>query len=94
MLGHTANASKFEYRIHETTTDSTAGGTGTADAFHLFVVEDPETIHYAVSGAVKIKRGDRVLHEQFPAEFGLNFDGSPDVPGTGKLRYWEETVSR
>jgi hypothetical protein len=62
------------------------------DAYHLFVVEDAESIHYAVTGAVKVSKAGRVLHEQYPAEFGLNFDGSPDVPGVGKLRYWEETV--
>lgn len=64
------------------------------DAYHLFVVEEPESIHYAVTGVVRIKKGDRVLHEQFPAEFGLNMDGSPDLPGIGKMRYWEETVKR
>ncbi len=64
------------------------------DAFHLFVVEEPEWIHYAVTGVVKIKKGERILHEQFPSEFGLAFDASPDQPGTGKLRYWEERVAR
>ena len=62
------------------------------DAFSLFVVEDADQIHYAITGAVRIKKGDRVLHEQQPVEFGLSFDGSPDPPGTGKLRYWEESV--
>ncbi|MGA7305726.1 MAG: hypothetical protein WBW88_12680, partial [Rhodothermales bacterium] len=38
------------------------------DAYNLFVVEDADSIDYAVSGVVKIKKGDRVLHEQFPAE--------------------------
>ena len=46
------------------------------DAYHLFAVEDDESLHYAVSGVVKIMKGDRVLHEQFPAEFGLAFDGT------------------
>lgn len=64
------------------------------DAYHLFVVEDAERIHYAMTGAVKLKYRDRVLHEQLPAEFGLNFDGSPDQPGVGKLRYWEEEVRK
>lgn len=64
------------------------------DAFNLFVVEDRQNIHYAIAGAVKIMYKDRVLHEQLPAEFGLNFDGSPDLPGIGKLRYWEEEVSK
>jgi hypothetical protein len=64
------------------------------DAYHLFIVEDDASIHYAITGAVKITRGDRVLYEQLPAEFGLNFDGSPDMPGVGKIRYWEETVEK
>ena len=64
------------------------------DAYHLFVVEEKDRLHYAISGAVQIRYKDRVLHKQFPAEFGLNFDGSPDAPGTGKMRYWEETVAK
>ncbi len=64
------------------------------DAYHMFVVETAQKIHFAMSGAVKIKYKDRVLHEQKPAQFGLNFDGSPDLPGTGKLRYWEEEVNK
>ena len=64
------------------------------DAYNLFVVEDAETIQYAVTGVVKISHGDRVLHEQTPVEFGLSFDGSADPPGRGKMRYWEETVSK
>ncbi|MCA9740255.1 hypothetical protein KC734_01875 [candidate division KSB1 bacterium] len=64
------------------------------DAYNLFAVETADKIHYAMIGAVKIKYKDRVLHEQFPADFGLNFDGSPDQPGVGKLRYWEQEVSK
>ncbi|NNE35474.1 MAG: hypothetical protein HKN13_09565 [Rhodothermales bacterium] len=64
------------------------------DAYHLFVVEDDQSIHFAVTGVVKIMKSGRVLHEQFPAEFGLAFDGSPDMPGVGKMRYWEETVGK
>ncbi|MCG3158598.1 MAG: hypothetical protein DKINENOH_05242 [bacterium] len=64
------------------------------DAYHLFVVEDQDKIHYAVTGAVKIQYRDRVLHEQAPSQFNLNFDGSPDQPGVGKLRYWEEEVEK
>jgi hypothetical protein len=64
------------------------------DAYHLFVVETNKKIHFAMTGAVKILYKDRVLHEQFPVEFGLNFDGSPDLPGVGKLRYWEGEVEK
>ena len=58
------------------------------------LVEDGKDIHFAITGAVKITYNDKILHEQFPAEFGLNFDGSPDQPGVGKLRYWEEKVTK
>lgn len=64
------------------------------DAYNLFAVETADKIHYAMIGAVKIKYKDRVLHEQFPADFGLNFDGSPDLPGVGKLRYWQQEVTK
>jgi hypothetical protein len=76
------NSGKTKYGDYET------------DAYHTFIVEDSKNIHFAITGAVKIKYKDNVLHEQFPAEFGLNFDGSPDLPGVGKLRYWEEKVKK
>ncbi len=79
---YTYDSGKVRYGDYET------------DAYHLYVVEEPEKIHYAITGAVKIKYKDRVLHEQFPAEFGLNFDGTADLSGVGKLRYWEEEVKK
>ena len=79
---YTYDSGKVRYGDYET------------DAYHLFVVEDAKKIHYAITGAVKITHKDQVLHQQFPAEFSLNFDGSPDLPGVGKLRYWEEEVKK
>ncbi|MCG8606614.1 hypothetical protein MJD09_16725 [bacterium] len=79
---YTYDSGKVRYGDYET------------DAYHLFVVEDTQSIHYAITGAVKITHRGEILHEQFPAKFGLNFDGSPDEPGTGKLRYWEEEVKK
>jgi hypothetical protein len=79
---YTYDSGKVQYGDYET------------DAYHLFVVEDRKSIHYAISGAVKITYKDRVLHEQLPVEFGLNFDGSPDLPGVGKFRYWEERAEK
>jgi len=76
------NSGKTKYGDYET------------DAYHLFVVEDSQNIHFAITGAVKITHKNRVLHEQFPVEFGLNFDGTPDQKGVGKLRYWEEKVKK
>jgi len=34
----------------------------------------------------------KTLFEQKPTYFGLPFDGSPDVQGVGKARYWRATV--
>lgn len=79
---YTYDSGKVQYGDYET------------DAYHLFVVEDAKKIHYAITGAVKITHKGQVLHQQFPAKFGLNFDGSPDPPGVGKLRYWEEEVKK
>ncbi len=79
---YTYDAGKVQYGDYET------------DAYHLFVVEDADSIHYAITGAVKIKYNGRVLHEQFPSKFGLSFDASPDQPGVGKLRYWEEGIPK
>lgn len=79
---YTYESGKVQYGDYET------------DAYSLFVVETPKTIHYAMTGAVKISYKNRVLHEQKPAQFGLNFDGSPDLPGVGKLRYWEAEVDK
>ena len=79
---YTYDSGKVQYGDYET------------DAYHLFVVEDAKKIHYAITGAVRITNKGQVLHEQFPAKFGLNFDGSPDPQGVGKLRYWEEEVAK
>lgn len=79
---YTYDSGKVRYGDYET------------DAYHLFVVEDAKSIHYAITGAVKITYNGRVLHEQVPSRFGLNFDASPDQPGVGKLRYWEEEVPK
>ena len=79
---YTYDSGKISYGEYET------------DAHNLFVVEDASSVHYAMVGGVKITRAGHMLHEQLPVESGLNFDGSPPLPGTGKLRYWEETVKK
>lgn len=85
-----------DWRRPKYTYDSgkTVYGDYETDAYHLFVVEERDKIHYAFTGGVKILHKNRVLHEQAPSDFGLNFDGSPDQPGVGKLRYWEAEVSK
>ncbi len=60
-----------------------------SDAYHLFSVEEKDRVRYAAVGAIKIVYKGKVLHEQFPVDNGLAFDGSPNQPGVWKLRYWE-----
>jgi hypothetical protein len=64
------------------------------DAHNLLVVEDRTSIDYAMVDGVKVRRGDRVLHEQAPVEFNLNFDGTAPLPGRGKVRFWEERLTK
>jgi len=52
-------------------------------------VEEKNQVRYAAVGAIKIVYKGKVLHEQFPVDNGLAFDGSPNQPGVWKLRYWE-----
>jgi hypothetical protein len=51
-----------------------------------------DKISYTVVNVTKILYGGKLLFEQKPSYFGLAFDGSPDVQGVGKARYWRETV--
>ncbi|HIA35570.1 MAG TPA: hypothetical protein EYN89_02265 [Flavobacteriales bacterium] len=62
------------------------------DANNLFVVEAGSKTHYAIVGATKITHKDKVLHEQQPRTYKFSMDGSPDKPGIGKLRYWEDAI--
>jgi hypothetical protein len=64
------------------------------DAYHFFAVEDGKKATYTMAGGVKILYRDRVLHEQRAADSGLRFDGGPNLPGIGKVRYWEETFTK
>lgn len=49
-------------------------------------------LSYTVVNLTKAFFLDKVLVEAEPSLFGLAFDGSPDKPGVGKLRYWRERV--
>jgi len=64
------------------------------DAYTLFAVETPSNVRYAVVGAVRVDYRGKVLHEQLPVRVFLNFDGSPDQPGTFKMRFWEGETPR
>ena len=52
-----------------------------------------DKLSYTAVNVTKILYGGKLLFEQKPSYFGLAFDGSPDVEGVGKARYWRETVT-
>jgi len=35
----------------------------------------------------------QLMYEQPSSYFGLNFDGRPDNPDTGKARLWRDTIT-
>jgi len=47
-------------------------------------------LKYTVVNLTKTVFRGQVLVEARPSQFGLAFDGSPDGPGIGKLRYWRD----
>jgi hypothetical protein len=49
-------------------------------------------LSYTIVNLTKGVFRDRILIEAKPSLFGLAFDGSPDGPGMGKLRYWRDDV--
>jgi hypothetical protein len=49
-------------------------------------------LNYTIVNLTKAAFRGRVLVESKPAHFWLAFDGSPDGPGVGKLRYWRDQV--
>lgn len=51
-----------------------------------------DKLSFTAVNVTKILYGGRLLFEQKQNYFGLPFDGSPDVQGVGKARYWRETV--
>jgi hypothetical protein len=49
-------------------------------------------LSYTIVNLTKAVFRGRILVEAKPSYFGLAFDGSPDGPGIGKLRYWRDEV--
>lgn len=58
----------------------------------LFATIQGKKMNYTAVNLTKIKYKDRWLLDPKPAQFGLAFDGSPDAPGVGKLRYWRDEI--
>jgi len=49
-----------------------------------------ERLAYTIVNLTKALFRGRPLVDVKPAVFGLAYDGSPDGPGFGKLRYWRD----
>ncbi len=77
---YTYEAGRIKYSDFETNGD------------FLFVQKEGNKLNYTVVNLTKIKYKDQWLLDPKPALFGLAFDGSPDGPGVGKLRYWRNEV--
>lgn len=58
----------------------------------LFAMKEGKKLNYTAVNLTKIKFKDQWLLDPKPALFGLAFDGSPDAPGVGKLRYWRNEI--
>ncbi|MDZ7399520.1 MAG: hypothetical protein ONB37_05080 [candidate division KSB1 bacterium] len=54
----------------------------------LFAMKEGKKLNYTAVNLTRIKYKDAWLLDPKPAQFSLAFDGSPDAPGVGKLRYW------
>jgi hypothetical protein len=63
------------------------------DGSNVFAVVTGKRIEYCITNTVKGTYKGHVLYEQQPANFGLAFDGSPEAPGAGKVRYWEDVYT-
>jgi hypothetical protein len=88
------NTEDWKRPMYSYESGKTAYGDFETDAYGLFVVEDRTTMRYAMTGGVKVTHKGRVLHEQPPSLQGLRFDGSAPGPGVGKMRLWQETLTK
>lgn len=61
------------------------------DGDFLFASRQGKALEYTVVNLTRALCSGQVLFEAQPATFGLAFDGSPDGPGVGKLRYWRDS---
>ena len=78
---YTYEAGKVKYGDFETNGD------------FVFAALDGTSLSYTIVNLTKALFKDRVLIEGKPWLSGLAFDGRPDSPERGKLRYWRDTVA-
>jgi len=58
----------------------------------LFAALDGSKLSYTIVNLTKALYKDRLLIENKPWMSGLAFDGTPDAPERGKLRYWRDEI--
>lgn len=63
------------------------------DGDFLYAESTPEELRYTAVNVTAVKYGETALFQQKPTTYGLAFDGSPDGPGIGKVRYWRDGIS-
>ena len=59
---------------------------------YMFATLSGNKLDYTAVNLTKLVYNNQVLFEQLPSKYGLAFDGSPDAPGVGKVRYWRDSV--
>ena len=62
------------------------------DGHQLFAIIDGNMLSYTSVYCMKMLYKNKVLFEQLPVLFGLQFTDGIDRTGVGKLRYWHDTV--
>ena len=58
----------------------------------FFTERKGNTLDYTIVNLTKAMYEDQLLFEQHSGYFGLAFDGSSDVSGVSKARYWRDKV--
>ncbi len=58
----------------------------------FFTTKEKNKLDYTVVNFTKALFDGNVLYDQLPINYGLSFDGSPDAPGVGKVRYWRDSI--
>lgn len=58
----------------------------------FYTARSGEKLAFTIVNLTKAVYGDHMLLDQKPSLYGLAFDGSPDAPGVGKVRYWRDEI--
>jgi hypothetical protein len=62
------------------------------NADFIFFAQKGVMLDYTAVNMTRLVHGGRTLFDQPLSYYGLAFDGSPDAPGVGKVRYWRDRV--